>query len=47
MKQPNKKKVYQQRDPLAYLRGWFTPYTKGGSAEARELASKWIKENTK
>ena len=44
-KQPKLKDVANSAIPKSYLTGWFSVGSKGGSAEARQLADKWLQKN--
>ena len=44
-KMPELKNVAQVAVARSYLTGWFTVNSKGGSAEARQLADKWLEKN--
>jgi hypothetical protein len=44
-KMPKLKDVAQAAIPKSYLTGWFSVNSKGGSAEARQLADKWLKKH--
>ena len=44
-KQPKLKDVAHSAIPKSYLTGWFSVGSKGGSAEARQLADKWLQKN--
>ena len=44
-KQPKLKDVAKAAIPKSYLTGWFSVGSKGGSAEARQLADKWLKKH--
>ena len=44
-KQPKIKDVVNAAIPKSYLTGWFSVGSKGGSAEARQLADKWLEKN--
>jgi len=42
---PKLKDVANAAVAKSYLTGWFTVNAKGGSAEARQLADKWLQKN--
>ena len=44
-KMPELKNVTKAAVPRSYLTGWFSVKSKGGSAEARQLADKWLKKH--
>ena len=44
-KMPKLKNVANADIPKSYLTGWFSVGSKGGSAEARQLADKWLEKN--
>ncbi len=44
-KMPKLKDVANAALPRSYLIGWFSVGAKGGSAEAGQLADKWLKKN--
>jgi len=45
-KMPRSKDVADAAVPRSYLVGWFSVRSKGGSAEAGQLADKWLKKNS-
>ena len=45
-KMPRLKDVANSAVPRSYLVGWFSVGAKGGSAEAGQLADKWLKKNS-
>ena len=44
-KMPKPRDVANATVPRSYLVGWFSVGAKGGSAEAGQLADKWLKKN--
>jgi hypothetical protein len=42
---PKLKNVASAAVPRSYLTGWFSVGATGGSAEAGQLADKWLKKN--
>ena len=44
-KMPRTKDVANAAVPRSYLVGWFSVGAKGGSAEAGQLADKWLQKN--
>ena len=44
-KMPELKNVAKAAVAKSYLTGWFSVTAKGGSAEARQLADKWLEKN--
>ena len=44
-KQPKLKDVANSVTPKSYLTGWFTVDPKISSAEARQLADRWLEKN--
>tara|TARA_R110002167_G_scaffold260295_2_gene466778 strand:+ start:552 stop:719 length:168 start_codon:yes stop_codon:yes gene_type:complete len=45
-KMPRTKDVANAAVPRSYLVGWFSVGAKGGSAEAGQLADRWLKKNS-
>ena len=45
-KMPKPKDVANSAVPRSYLVGWFSVGAKGGSAEAGQLADRWLKKNS-
>ena len=45
-KMPRPKDVANATVPRSYLIGWFSVGAKGGSAEAGQLADRWLKKNS-
>ena len=45
-KMPKLKDVANAAVPRSYLTGWFSVGAKGGSAEAGQLADRWLKKNS-
>ena len=45
-KMPKPRDVADAAVPRSYLIGWFSVRAKGGSAEAGQLADRWLKKNS-